>query len=248
MRLELLNCPNCHAPLDYSPGQTLCICLYCNSTIRIHHDTSQPAATTEKQLSTADMAEIKELLLAGQMDTAVQRYQQIAHCHQSEAQAAIATLSNQISFKALRQQQLSRGGLIFFVILLVGLAWALVGGLTGQLHPVIAIAITVFALLYIALFGKGFLISLRYLRAANGVATVQHFTRISSSQTGRRTFHLFRIIVEVQPEPGAPFQMEMLLPVRDRSVDKLHQGTRFGVKFLPGDENSVIFNKLLPEQ
>lgn len=247
MRLESLNCPNCHAPLDYSPGQTLCICLYCNSTIRIHHDTPQPEATADTTVSERDMAEIKELVLAGQAATAVQRYQQIARCSQSEAQAAITTLSNQISFSTLRQQQLSRGGLIFFVILLVGLAWALVAGLAGQLHPVIAIVLTAFALLYIALFGKGFLVSLRYLRAANGVATVQHFTRISSSQTGRRTFHIFRIIVEVQPETGSPFQTEMLLPVRDRSVDKLHQGTRFGVKFLPGDENSVIFNKLLAE-
>ncbi|HRQ37731.1 MAG TPA: hypothetical protein PLD25_07435 [Chloroflexota bacterium] len=244
MRLESLNCPNCHAPLDYSPGQTLCICLYCNSTIRIHHDTPQPEATADTTVSESDMAEIKELLLAGQTATAVQRYQQIAHCSQSEAQTAVTNLSTQISFTTLRQQQLSRGGLIFFVILLVGLAWALVGGLTGQLHPVMVIVITGFALLYIALFGKGFLVSLRYLRAQKGVATVQHFTRISS-HTGRRSFHLFRIIVEVQPETGSPFQTEMLLPVRDRSLDKLHQGTRFGVKYLPGDEDSVIFNKLL---
>ncbi len=107
MRLESLNCPNCHAPLDYSPGQTLCICLYCHSTIRIHHDTPQPEATADTTVSASDMAEIKELLLAGQMATAVQRYQQIAHCSQSEAQTAVTNLSNQISFTTLRQQQLS---------------------------------------------------------------------------------------------------------------------------------------------
>lgn len=245
MRLESLNCPNCHAPLDYSPGQTLCICLYCNSTIRIHHDAPQPEATTEKEVSAADMAEVKELVLAGQMDTAVNRYQQIAHCSQEEAQTAVTNLSNQISFTTLRQQQLSRGGFIFFVLVLAGLVWALFAGLTRSVHPVMAIAVAGFALLYIALFGKGFLVSLRYLRAAKGVATVQHLTRISTSHSGNRSFHLFRIIVEVQPETGSPFLAEMLLPVRDRSLDKLHQGTRFGVKYLPGDEDSVIFNKLL---
>lgn len=245
MRLESLNCPNCHAPLNYSSGQTLCICLYCNSTIRIHHDTLQPEAKTDTTVSAADMAEIKELVLAGQMATAVQRYQQIAKCSQSEAQTAVTNLSNQISFTTLRQQQLSRGGFIFFVLVLVGLIWAVFAGLTGSAHPVLAIAVAAFALLYIALFGKGFLVSLRYLRAAKGMATVQHLTRISTSHSGNRSFHLFRIIVEVQPEAGSPFLAEMMLPVRDRSLDKLHQGTRFGVKYLPGDEDSVIFNKLL---
>lgn len=246
MRLESLNCPNCHAPLDYSPGQTLCICLYCNSTIRIHNDTPQPQATADTSVSEAEMAEIKELLLAGQAEAAIQRYQQIAHCSQEEAQTAITNLSNQISFSTLRQQQLSRSGFVYFIIVLAGLAWALFAGLTGLIHPVLAIAVALIALLYIALFGKGFLVSLHYLRAEKGVATVQHFTRISS-HTSRRSFHLFRIIVEVQPETGASFQTEMLLPVRDQSVDKLHRGTRFGVKFLPGDEDSVIFNKLLAE-
>lgn len=250
MRLKSLNCPNCLAPLDFSPGQTLCICLYCNSTIRIQQDTAQPQdkaqVTAVTEITTADMAHIRELLLAGQTETAVQRYQQLSGSSQSEAQAAITTLSNQISFSTFRQQQLSMGGFVIFGLCVVGLIWAIVGGFAGTMHPGIVMVIAAFALLNLLLFGKGFVATLRYLRADKGAATVLFLTRIGDTKTGRRTFHVFRVILAVQPKTGSTFQAEMLLPVRDKSVSTLHQGTRFEVKFFPGDETSLLFNKLLP--
>lgn len=247
MRLESLNCPNCHAPLDFAPGQTLCICLYCNSTIRIHQETAQPniQVTAVTEITTADMAHIRELLLAGQTETAVQRYQQLSGSSQSEAQAAITALSNQISFSTFRQQQLSAGGFVIFGLCVVGLVVAMVAGFTGMVHPVIAIIIAAFALLNLALFGKGFVTTLRYLRADKGVATVLFLTRIGDTKNGRRSFHVFRVILAVQPVTGIAFQSDMLLPVRDKSASKLHQGTRFEVKFFPGDETSLLFNRLL---
>ncbi|NJN54540.1 MAG: hypothetical protein HC804_07170 [Anaerolineae bacterium] len=238
MRLESLNCPNCHAPLTFSADQTVCICLYCNSTIRLNQTTGQQATQTEatavNEIASTDMAHIKELLLAGDTEAAIEQYQQISGGSQSEAQAAITTLSNQLSFGTFRQQQLTKGGMLFFVVCLVGLILALSAGFAGVVHPLIVLLIAAFALLNIALFGKGFITSLHYIRAAKGVATVQFFTQIGSSQTGRRSFHVFRVILSIQPEEGRPFQTDMLLPVRDKNITRLHEGSRFEVKFARG--------------
>jgi uncharacterized Zn finger protein (UPF0148 family) len=64
--IAALNCLNCGAPLKISAQQTRAICLYCNSTLQIEREAaSEPTAAVENILSEADMARIKQLLLAG---------------------------------------------------------------------------------------------------------------------------------------------------------------------------------------
>ena len=43
MSIESLNCPQCGAPLNLKPGQTLAACGYCNSSLRIEAATGMAA-------------------------------------------------------------------------------------------------------------------------------------------------------------------------------------------------------------
>ena len=52
---------------------------------------------------------------------------------------------------------------------------------------------------------------------------------------------MFRVLVEVRPPGGTPFQAEMNLPVRRRNVSNLRPVV-VRVKYLRDDPNSVIFD------
>jgi uncharacterized Zn finger protein (UPF0148 family) len=111
--IAALNCLNCGAPLKISAQQTRAICLYCNSTLQIEREAaSEPTAAVENILSEADMARIKQLLLAGQPQAAERLYSQTTGASSQAAQEALADLRKKLSLDVVRQQQLTPTGIV----------------------------------------------------------------------------------------------------------------------------------------
>jgi hypothetical protein len=127
MSAEAVTCPNCSAPLHLEPNQTLVICLYCNSSVRISSlaaassaagEPAAPAparAVVEHTLSPGDAEQIRQLIAAARQPEAVQRYHAITQASQPEAEQAIRTLAQDISTELLTASPLNPLGMAMAV-------------------------------------------------------------------------------------------------------------------------------------
>ena len=111
-------------------------------------------------------------------------------------------------------------------------------GVAGAIPPVAAVILAGVGLAVLWPLARGPFTTVRYLAAPRAQATVVRAASIG--EIGEA--HVFRILLEVQPPGGAPFQAEMNLPVRRRNVPNLRPGLMLRVKYLREDPSSVIFD------
>jgi len=245
MSIETLNCPNCAAPLHPQPGQPLTICLYCNSTIRLNLSAAQSTAAVETSIQPEVMEQVRQLMMSGRRAEAAQMYQQKTGTSAQDAQAAVNDLGKQITFSTIQRQQLTPYGIVFVLVSALLLGVSAIGWVTGRLHPLIAVALTGFALLQFAVFGRSLLTTLKFLGARTAPATTLKLAPIGVTKLRDTTVHSFKVLLEVRPETGQPFRAEILLPVRSENLSRAQPGAVIRVKYLPNDPGSVIFDSRL---
>lgn len=246
MQLKALNCPNCAAPLQVEANQALTICLYCNSSIRLTYpgpNQAQPAADSTLPADTIE--QIKQLLLAGRQPEALLLYREKTGATEDQAVQTIRNLGNQISAHIVTGQQLSNTGILLITFALLALSVGLVTAVTRTLPFILAAVLIAVGLFFVLILGRSFLTSLRYLRAQTAPAAVLRLAPIGQVQTSSGPVHTFRLLLEVRPPQGLPFQAQMNMPVRHHNLAHLHENTILQVKYLPNNPNSVVFNKLL---
>jgi hypothetical protein len=235
-----LHCPNCGAPIHAGPNQGLLICLYCNTSIRIQAQADQPQAIAETSLDADMMAQVKQLLLAGRQAEALRLYQQ-SGADPLEAQEAIGNLGKEISIDVVRRQTLRPFGVLVVVLMALILVVSVVAGLLGRMHPVLAIVLAGFAALNLFFFAPGIRATFEFLGATIAPATIVKLAPVGSATMRGQTVHAFKLLLEVQPTNGQPFQSELLVPVRSASLAKAQPGAVIQVKYLPHDPSRLIF-------
>jgi hypothetical protein len=244
--LQALNCPNCAAPLQVEANQTLALCLYCNTSVRITYAAGhQPQPEADTTISPDTIEQVKQLLLAGRQPEALLLYREKTGTGEAEAVQTIRNLGRQVTAHIVTGQQLS-----YFGVLLVTLAiLALLGGLgaviSGVLPPISALVLLPPGLFILFIYSRATVASLRYARAQTAPAAVLRIAPIGQFTSSNGEIHTFRLLLEVRPNSAPPFQAQMNLPVRASGLNKLHQNTILEVKYLPDDPNSVIFNRTL---
>lgn len=72
------NCPNCAAPLQVREGQTVALCLYCGSSLKLEPDGIMPHAIEPRELTPDVRQHINQLLLDGRRTEAMALYMQHA--------------------------------------------------------------------------------------------------------------------------------------------------------------------------
>src|SRR5262245_11515245 len=241
--IDSLHCPNCGAPIYPGPNQGLLICLYCNTSIRIQAQNDQPQATAEASLDADMMAQLKQLLLAGQQEEALRLYQRQTGADPREAQAAIGDLGKQISIDVVRRQTLRPFGILLVVIMALLLVVSIVAGLLGRMHPALAIGLAGFAALNLFFFAPGIRATIEFLGAQIAPATIVKLAPVGVASMRGRPIHTFKFLLEVQPENGQPFQSELLVPVRSESLLRAQPGAVIWVKYLPQNPTRLIFYK-----
>ncbi len=237
MPVETLSCPNCGAPLRQSKENHPWFCVYCNSLIHVQPDA--PRAS----LDSVEMGAIKQLLISGQRERAVERFQKISDLGIPEAQEAIDQMAADFSIHTLYHQQLTPGGIAIVSISLIVLLAALLGWGLGRLNPWLALLGVAFAGFLLLVYGRGALTTLRYINAPIAPAATLHFTPIGAAQIGRKRLHTYLIVLEVRPKDAPPFQAQAVIPVRDENIDRVRQGAVIQVKYLPGKPGSVIYHQ-----
>ena len=238
-----LHCPNCGAPIHPGPNQGLLICLYCNTSIRIQTQHDQPQATAEARLDPDMMAQVKQLLLAGKQDEALRLYQQRTGADPQEAASAVSNLGHQVSMDIVRGQALRPFGILFVVVIALVLVVSVAAGLLGRMHPALAIGLAGFAALNLFFFAPGIRATIEFLGAKVAPATIVKLAPVGAATMRGRPIHTFKVLREVQPENGQPFQSELLVPVRSESLLRAQPGVVIWVKYLPDNPARMTFYK-----
>jgi hypothetical protein len=235
------NCPNCGAPLQLNSPQNLAVCLYCDSTLRLQANPAAPAVSVETTLPAEHMEQLKQLLLAGQPEQAIQLYQQQTNANLAEAQETIADLGRQISFKTVLHQPLNTFGLVLVGVCACILVLSIWGGLNGAMHPFVTLALVGYTFIQLFIIWPSLLKTVKFWRGKVAPATVLKLALIGVSKIRRTEVHTFKVLVEVQPQLELAFRAEMFVPVRAKSLERFHVGTVFTIKYLPGDPPELIF-------
>jgi uncharacterized Zn finger protein (UPF0148 family) len=240
--LTTLNCPNCGAPLQVNEGRTRTVCLYCNSTVRIQPDDSQ-AAVVENTLVEADMQALKRMLLAGRREDAVQLYLETTGAGEAAAREALQGLERQVSVDVMRNQQLTSKGVWYVALYGVVFLAAVLAGMAGQIHPLVALALAAFTAWQFWVLLPSIRLSLRFRRAVRAPATILKAARVGEIKARAGQVYAMKLLVEVQPPEDALFQAELLLPVRETSLEQVQPGSQFHVKYLPDDPQQIFYDR-----
>ncbi len=240
--LTTLNCPNCGAPLQVEERRTRTVCLYCNSTVRIQPDGSK-AAEVENTLVEADMQALKRFLLSGRREDAIQLYLESTGAGEAAAREAIEGLERQVSVDVMRNQQLTGKGIWYVVLYCVVFLAAVVAGLAGQIHPLVALALAAFTAWQFWVLFPSIRLSLRFRNAVRAPATILKAAQVGETKVRGGRVYAMKLLVEVHPPEGTSYQAELLLPVRETSLERVQPGGQFHVKYLPEDPKLIVFDR-----
>lgn len=241
--MQSLNCPNCGAPLKSTPTRTRMVCLYCNSTVSIQPDAQPPSAEVDSTLDEAEMGEIKQLLLDGRKSAALELYIQKTGASPEDAGEALQDLAEKLSLDIVRQQQLTKGG----IVMVAGYALLTAAGLylasREDVHWLISVVAMGYGAWMLYFYFPAVASTLAFRKGKLAKAHVLKLAEIGRTRIGRQRVRVFTLLVEVQPQDGsAAYQAEMVLPVREQNVPRAQPGSSFMVKYLPEDPQRVIFD------
>ncbi len=239
--LTTLNCPNCGAPIQVAEGHTLTVCLYCNSTLRIQTDDSQPAVV-ENTLVEADMRAIKQLLLEGRREDALQLYLETTGAGEAIARQAIEGLESHVSVDVMRSQQLTSKEIWYVGLYSVIFLAAVIAGVARQIHPLLALALAAFTAWQLFVLSPSIRLWLRFHQAISAPATILKTAPLGKVKTRVGRAYAMKLLAEVHPPAGTPYRVELLLPVRETSLGQVQPGSKFHVKYLSEDPQQVVFD------
>jgi hypothetical protein len=226
--------------LSEDPGRT--VCLYCNSIVRIQPDGPQPAFL-ENTLVEADMQAIKQLLLDGRREDATHRYLETTGAGEAAARETIQELERLVSVDVMRNQQLTSRDIWYVGLYCVIFLAAVVTGVTGQIHPLLALALVAFTAWQLFVLSPSIRLWLRFRQAISAPATILKAAPLGKVKTRLGRGHALQLLAEVHPPAGTPYRVELLLPVKETALGQVQPGSQFHVKYLPEDPQQIVFDQ-----
>jgi hypothetical protein len=221
--------------------QTLAACMYCNSTIRITPGAA-PVAVRAMEVPPEVIDAVKAKLLLGQEAAAIEDYAKAAQVDSAAATTAVKAIARTMAYyPPLR----GYGVVIFIVLDVFGLVGILGGSqllqrgnwLVGMLVVVICALFTAANTLLLARGLPGYVLGLRGTPAQ---ARVLKTWQIRTAQVRGEPVELTRLLLEVRPAGGRPYQAEANIYVREVSRQKFAPGAVINVKFDPTAPKQVV--------
>ena len=250
-QVESLDCPNCGAPLDVKPGQEITMCQYCDSSIRIHFDKDKlEKAVPRTEVSTEIMNKIKELILSGKKDEAIELYSHEAKINKEDAANAVKVIYDRIETRILLDRPLSIVGAMFTLLLLfiffISGYTVFIADTDSTIIDIISWILLIFTGISLLSVSRTIITTIKYLPGKWTNARILKFARIGE----KKNITIFRLLLEVMPGEGKNFQAQTNLPVKNTSLGVIAEGNVLMVKYLPGDKSSVIasIEELLKQQ
>lgn len=243
MLIEPLSCPNCGAPLPWKPGQSMAVCVYCNSNLRISAETGKTIAIEKAAEITPEMIEeVKRLLAAGTKSKAVTYYSQQAGIGELEAYPIVSG----IQLAAMYNPPMSMRGVVmlaaFLLISLAGVIGGVVLIINGSLGFGIPVAVIagLFGLVNWLSMGLNLKATRIYYWGHPAKAVILNRWHVMDTKAGKYPGSLFRLFIEVKPEGLAAYKAETTCLVGEKSLSKFQVGGIIRVKFDAKDKQKVV--------
>lgn len=230
--LKSLNCPNCAAPLQVRDQQTVALCAYCGSSLKLAADgvTSQPI---EQPALTPDvLQQINQLLLDGRRAAAIALYGQQAGVTNAEAREAINNLALQMTRRTLLLQPITNLGIgLFIAFTAIGLG-ALMWGLANSSWLVVLLGAG-WLIWHWLIFFPATRVRWQYEAGQVAPARVQKMVRLGDMTARGQSMSAVRLWLEVRPADRPLFQVERNVILRRESLERLSTGSTVEVRCRP---------------
>lgn len=241
INVEALKCPNCGAPLTVKPGEEFTFCLYCNSSIRINRrDETGEHEATHTEIPPELTNEIRQLILSGKKEEAVDVYQNNANVDKAEAEKIVESLVRGITIKIMLNRPLSLKGVLFsllFLILSVIMGYVLISGtVSTTLAKVVAWALLIFSLLNFVSLWRAIITTIKFLTVKWTTATILKYVKIGE----KKKLSFFKILIDVKGYDGQTFQTETNIMIKTENILKLQEGKTLDVKYRENEKNNVV--------
>jgi hypothetical protein len=127
-------CPSCGAPLPVKPSQRHAICVFCNTSSLIHDaQGAAPPRLTAENVSKEDIERLKQLVLDGKRDEAIDLYAQKAGIARPEAEVIVNDLLLSEYGRLTRSLPINAFGFVlYFGLVGLGIGLAVTGALLAQ--------------------------------------------------------------------------------------------------------------------
>ena len=239
--IEALTCPNCGAPLDLKPGDEITFCLYCNSTVHIgKHEVTGAQVATHTEISPELISEVKQLVLSGKKEEAIEKYQKAANVGKPEAEKFVDFLLNRLTNILILNRPLSAKGYLFcllFLIIFIATFYALISGAAKDtlLKTICWILLIVSAFNLLSL-NRAIITTIKYLPVKWTKATIMKFEFLNQ----KKKFSFFKVLLDVKTPDGQSFQSETNIMIKNENVSKLQEGKLIDVKYRDGEKNNIL--------
>jgi hypothetical protein len=233
-----LNCPNCAAPLPVRERQTVALCGYCGSSLKIEADGVRSPPIDRRELTPEIFSQINQLLLDGRRAEAMATYVQHADITPAEAREAIDNLAAQLTRRTMLRQPISNLGIGIVVLFSAIGVGALLWGLTHDSWLVVILGAGWIIWQWLA-FSPALRVRWQYETGQVASARVHKMVRLGEMTARGRPVSAVRLWLEVRPEDQPIFQVERNVILRRESLDRLSTGSAIEVRCLP-DRNEAI--------
>lgn len=127
-------CPSCGAPLPLKPSQRHVICVFCNTSSLIHDaQGTSPPRLTPQNVSKEDVERVKQLVLDGKRDEAIDLYARTAGVARPEAVVVVNDLLLSEYSRLTRSLPINAFGfLLYLVVTGLGVGLAVTGALLAR--------------------------------------------------------------------------------------------------------------------
>jgi transposase-like protein len=235
---QSLNCPNCAAPLRVREQQTVALCVYCGSSIKLDAGGAAPQSIEQRDLTPEVLSQVNQLLLDGRRAEAMALYQQQAGVTDAEAREAIDNLATQLTRRTLLRQPISNLGIGMFVVFtIIGLG-ALAWGLTNSSWLIMLLGAGWLAWHWLV-FLPATIVRWRYETGQAAPARIQKMIRLGDITVRGQPVSAVRLWVEVHPVGQPTFQMERNVILHRESLEKLSAGSWLEVRCQPDRREAI---------
>lgn len=227
-----LNCPNCAAPLQVREGQTVALCVYCGSSLKLEAEGVKPQPIEQHELTPDVLQQINQWLLDGRRADAIALYGQHANVTSAEAREAIGNLATQLTRRTMLRQPINNVGLLMLATsTLIGLG-ALWWGVTNNSWLIVLLGVGWIIWNWLV-FVPAAVVRWRYETGQAAPARVQKLVRLGEMTVRGQAVLAVRLWLEVRPADQPAFQIERNVIMRGESLDRLSTGSWLEVRCHP---------------
>lgn len=240
-KLEVLKCPNCAAPLEIKPNDTVTFCLYCDSSIRINKtDGSGELNVVHSEVPKEIIEEVKKLILSGDKAKAAELYQSAADVSIDEALKQIDILVTNITTKIILNRPLSGKGKIistsFFLILISSIYTLFFVKPESTVVRIVFWVLMAFMSLNLLSISKSIFLTFKYSSRKWQNAKILKFYFISQ----KKKLSFFKLFLEVSEQSGITFKTETYIMIKTVDREKIQEGKIISVKYFPDEKSNVV--------